>query len=353
MKILYIAREFNRKETGATVVMRRNLKVIKKIVGESNLIEYYLPKVSIMNFISSLITNRSYGITQKNEQEIITMSEQEQPDYIFIESSSYGSLIKALSKKNFKTICFAHNVDTILAKSELKSRNPLISIPKYLSTSRGERIALKYCTRLISLSDRDSNNFNKLFGREADLIIPITFPSFQSLDKINKEDIGDYFLFVGSNFFPNVEGIIWFIKNVATHVNLRFKIVGSCCENLKIKKLDIPQNVEIVGYAQNLEQEYINAAGVIIPIFKGSGMKTKTIEALRYSKSIFGTEEAFAGIDCKYSLIGGKCNTADEFIISLNNASLEIFNEYSNELFNENFSDDSIIEKIRNLLYNE
>jgi len=34
---------------------------------------------------------------------------------------------------------------------------------------------------------------------------------------------------------------------------------------------------------------------VILPIISGSGMKTKTAEALMYGKSIIGIKEAFEG----------------------------------------------------------
>ena len=46
----------------------------------------------------------------------------------------------------------------------------------------------------------------------------------------------------------------------------------------------------------------------------GSGMKSKTAEALMYGKPILGTKEAFEGYDTDPAKVGALCNTATEFI---------------------------------------
>ena len=149
----------------------------------------------------------------------------------------------------------------------------------------------------------------------------------------------DYFLFVGSDFFPNVEGIAWFIKNVAPYINHEIWVVGSCCYNNAIKKLPLTSNVRLKGYIPDLDMCYRNALAVIAPIFSGSGMKTKTIEALSYGKSIFGTTEAFVGIETDFARIGGECNNAAEFIEKMNSLAYERINSYSIQLFLKYFSD--------------
>lgn len=44
---------------------------------------------------------------------------------------------------------------------------------------------------------------------------------------------GDYLLFVGSYFKPNVEGIIWFIDNVMPYINYSLLIIGKGMEKIK------------------------------------------------------------------------------------------------------------------------
>ena len=115
--------------------------------------------------------------------------------------------------------------------------------------------------------------------------------------------------------------------------------MGSCCYNNAIKKLPLTSNVRLKGYIHDLDMCYRNALAVIAPIFSGSGMKTKTIEALSYGKSIFGTTEAFVGIETDFARIGGECNNAAEFIEKMNSLAYERINSYSIQLFLKYFSD--------------
>ena len=67
----------------------------------------------------------------------------------------------------------------------------------------------------------------------------------------------------------------------------------------------------------DLGEYYRNCDVVIAPIFEGSGMKTKTTEALMWGKYIIGTNESFCGfaIDDSFSLN----NTLLPYIIKLLN----------------------------------
>lgn len=352
MKILYIARESGTKKTGASQVMARNLEALRTIVGKENVAEYYFPKTNAKNVAISLIQGGSYGVTKREETAVMRIARELLPDFVFLESSCFGSLYKQMAKIKSKTMCFAHNLDTALCRQEISSRSVLVGLLKYWSTRFNERRTVKYADVLICLNQRDSDGFMRMFGREADLILPITFNKRGlAMPSLSHPALQPYCLFVGSDFFPNVEGIKWFIQNVATQVRTHFRIVGSCCDNPDLKVLTLPHNVEMVGYAENLEEEYLNASGVIAPIFKGSGMKTKTIEALSYGKSVFGTSEAFAGIECDFTRIGALCNTADEFVKVLHSTDLNnTVNNYSLEIFSRNFSDEVFIEQLRGFL---
>jgi len=351
MKLLYISRDVGEESNGANKVMLRNRDCLRQLFGHENVIEYNLPKVSIKNAIYSILSNNGYGITPKTQKEIVRIANSFKPDIVFIDSTSYGSVCKALAKYKYKIVCFAHNVDTELCKQEFRTTKSIKGFLKYHNTKKNEASSLEISHKLICLTSRDSDGFLSLFGRSADLLLPITFNQRDlSIYQEIKQNQNETFAFFGSDFFPNVEGIVWFIKNVAPHVDAEFRIIGKCCENHELKKLPIPRNVTLVGYANSIESEYYNASGIIAPIFKGSGMKTKTIEALSYGKSIFGTGEAFAGIECDYSKVGALCNSEMEFINALNSYNGCPYNRYSEKLFIENFSTGSNINKLKQLL---
>ncbi len=350
MKIIYIARKLGAQKNGASQVMARNLNALRTIVGEDNVTVFDLPMPDMRNVAVSLLCKGSYGVTPKIEKRLLVLADKIRPDIVFIESSSFGSIYKKLNQLGLKTVCFAHNVDTQLCAQEIYSRSFIIGWVKYISTRYNERQTCRYADSLICLNERDSKGFFNIFNRRADLILPITFPSKNRIE-LNEQSTSDapYFLFVGSDFFPNVEGIKWFIENVAPAVDMRFRIVGTCCYNPAISQLKLPYNVSLVGYADDIDSEYKNAIGVIAPIFKGSGMKTKTIEALSYGKSIFGTSEAFAGIECDFAMVGGLCNSVGEFIEKLRCVKKTDgrYNAYSFDVFHSLYSDDHFIECLK------
>lgn len=349
MRILYVARDFGAEKTGANQVMSRNLNALRLIAGKDNVIEYYVPKTNLKTVAFSMLRFGSYGVSKGHEKNIIRLAKDVRPEYVFFEGSLFGSLFKKLKTYSSHTILFAHNLDTELSKQEISSRSSFIGFMKYKFVKFNEKRSAEYADYLICLNERDSRGFNDMFGRKADIILPITFPS-RDLARCLESNQAPYYLFVGSDFFPNIEGVKWFIENVAPKVKADFRIVGTCCKNPELKNIPLPENVKLIGYAKDLNEEYARAAGVIAPIFKGSGMKTKTIEAMSFGKSIFGTDEAFAGVECDYEKIGGLCKTAEEFIEALSNHDADVINEYSLEIFNRGFSDSSFVARLENFL---
>jgi hypothetical protein len=129
------------------------------------------------------------------------------------------------------------------------------------------------------------------------------------------------------------------------------RIVGACCKNPAFHNRILPDNVYLEGYVDNIARYYINADAVIAPIFSGSGMKTKTIEAMSYGKTIFGTNEAFAGIECDYDKIGGLCNTAEEFIRCLASSISRHPNSYTLQLFRTSYTDAVFTSRLKQLIF--
>ena len=92
---------------------------------------------------------------------------------------------------------------------------------------------------------------------------------------------------------------------------------------------------------------------MILPIFKGSGMKVKTCESLMYGKNILATDEAFMGYDIDYDMVGGKCNTSEEFIAKIKEFESNPrprFNTYSRQIFLEKYTEEAVENKFRKIL---
>ena len=344
-KILYITIVSNQVGGGMSC-LSRNLELIKGIPN----IDLDICKVQMQSKVSALFSALRGGnliLSFKDERAILKKIKEGHYDYVFQEGTTSGHLVQSIAETGTRLIVFGHNVETVLYQERARSfRFNLLEQLKYYCVKRNEKRSVENATVLVGLTNRDSETFLNLFGKKADIIIPVSSPSvkLRSFDK--KEDSG---LFVGSDFFPNNEGIEWFIKNVCPYINKKIKIVGSCSKTINYLTKELKARVEVLGLVEDLSVVYQNASFVIVPLFKGSGMKTKTVEAMSYGKTIFGTDECFQGIDCDYSKIGALCNTAQEFIDAINNYDGGLVNDYTIKLFEQNYSNSAVQEKFNKL----
>jgi hypothetical protein len=344
-KILIISpREIKENNFGGLVVFLRNYNALCQIsfVEHFSLFGHY--KIGKIKKKIELLCRRFYGLNKQNEQNILKICEDK--DIIWIDSSQYGKLAKAVKQKYplKKVITFFHNCEYEYTKHEFS-----YLIRKYI-IRKNEEWACKYSDEIIVLNDRDKILVQKLYGRAATAVIPVSFPNKQielSKEKISSIPIA---LFLGSNFFPNTHGIKWFIKKVLPFVNIKLRIVGK-----DMNKVNLPKNekMEILGYVEDLDEIMQNADFMIFPIFRGGGMKVKTCEALMHGKSIIGTNEAFIGYDIDFEKVGAKCETAKDFIDAINEFPKKFekkYNPYSRSIYLKHYSEEKTFYQIKDLL---
>ena len=157
-------------------------------------------------------------------------------------------------------------------------------------------------------------------------------------------------VFLGSYFPANVEGIEWFVKEVLPRVDIRMQIVGKGMERLKEAEWMRARTIEVLSNVPDLGPLFEAADVMVLPIFKGSGMKVKTCESLMYGKNIIGTPEAWSGYELDYAKAGACCLTADEFVAAINDFCQHPrprHNAYSRKVFLEQYSAERMVSKFR------
>lgn len=354
-KILFIGRNYKNKiKNGSSEVTKRNKEILSELfIIEEILLDYnisYLKKIKDILFCNSINF-------KKEVKELLRINiKQEKYTYVWIDNSLYGSIAKFIKKidSNIKIIIFFHNIEYLYFKDKVKIEGVknLIMLPYcYINEKR----SLKFSDKILVLNSRDDTNLNQIYYRKSNLIIPLTLRDKYKENKI-KDDYENKIprgLFVGSNFFANTHGINWFIDNVLPELNIELIIVGSGMEKFKKKYENKNKKIEVLGFVEKIEEEYGKADFIISPIFKGSGMKTKITEALMYGKTIFGTSESFEGFDnLDYNKIGGICNSKEEFIKKIKNYKIQNkVNIYSREIYIKNYSNSSIIEKLKKVIW--
>lgn len=353
MKILYIIKKIG-SDSGGAVINNRNLSLLENVYGKENIIIYEFGKVnSNPGVFYSKFLSFFGDINSKILSDIYSIIREENIKTVFISNSIYGLVSKGIKRefKNLIVITFFHNVEYLYIKdlfksSKLKSR---YFLPFFIK--RVEQLSVNYSDLIIALNERDSDKLFSIYGRKADFLLPTSLET----KKIEKLLLDEKFiskannlelLFVGSNFYANIHGINWFINNVMTKVeNVNLSIVGNGLNNNIITNNN---NTTIYGRVESLDLFYKKAQIVILPIFLGSGMKTKTAEALMYGKPILATSEALEGYSIKkIKDIGAQCETAEEFIEQINYFNqnrLELFDKgiNSKNFFLENYSNEAI-----------
>lgn len=345
---------------GGDVVSLRNVKALESVLGKDNVDVYHIHgegtrKMSHLAGAFHFLSNHFYGLTPGRTEEIVRKVMDY--DYVWIDRSVFGIIANKLRRAGYKgrIICFFHNIEMVFFDAKL---------PKWLP---GRSVVLRcvrqndaYCCSdadtVVALTERDSENLLKQYGRKADFIAPVMFKDRYARDSYPTDVIPPKPLcvFLGSYFPANVQGIEWFVREVYPKVDITLKIVGKGMDQLRTVGKDwLDPAIEVIADAPQLEPYFIEADIMIIPIFKGSGMKVKTCESLMFGKNILATDEAWVGYDLDYNRAGGRCNEASEYVQRINElagSGAPRFNAYSREMFLNNWSDTRALGLFRRIL---
>ncbi|HEV2518495.1 MAG TPA: glycosyltransferase [Devosia sp.] len=120
-----------------------------------------------------------------------------------------------------------------------------------------------------------------------------------------RRDDGATVLFVGAfGYRPNVEGVLWFIREVWPGVRARAAIpprlllVGRD-PPAELQALDAPTDgIEVRGPVDDIATAYAAATLAIAPLHAGAGTRLKLIEAAAHGVPLVTTRLAARGLDC-------------------------------------------------------
>ena len=351
-KILYIGHLIEKPTTGGEVCCFYNQLVLKEIFGNG----FHFVSVSNENKIQIFINKFLFfypGLSIKTIDRILSQIKLLSPEYVFIETAQYGILTKLikLKIKNIKVITFFHNIEIQYAKSYLSLKNPK-SWYFYLLTKYNETKAVKYSDYKFAINDTDSKLMYKLYGIEADFIMPFSIENkvsremHDSLLANNRIIYGKKALFVGSNFFGNTDGLHWFINTILPKLDIHLTIVGKGMS----KAFTDSEKVTVFDFVDDISSFYRSTEFVLLPIISGGGMKTKVAEAMMWGKVILATENAFVGYntsDCNGLYC---CNSFDDYakaISDIQSNNFLLFNENIHQQFLNFHSIQTTVEKTK------
>ena len=366
MRLLYVGSVPDKITCGGDQVNRRNIDMLMSVFGAGNMTQLSLDDAPrergfagrIFSKLASLVRSlRLYagGLDPEKQTRVLRELSSAHYDYVFLSDSQLGRLIPVIKKRlpSAIVVTFFHNVMIQYAKEYVKTSG-ISHLPFYCAVKYNETITANRSDICVTLNSRDSALLEKLYGRRAECELPISYNDRFDEKKVTARAGRTTLLFVGINFFANVSGVRWFAANVMPHVDAKLVIVGSGMDMLKNELEN--DRIEVHGFVPDLDSFYYGADLVVLPIFTGGGMKTKTAEAMMFGRSILGTNEAFVGYDADFTRVGALCESADDFIAAIESwqkNSSPRYNEYCRNLFVEKYSNEASSVKFRNLFSGE
>lgn len=265
------------------------------------------PDNFIRAFIKSVVTRKSFLMCRFSSNKLSNIIKNKLSDHydfivcdhLFAAASFYVSTIKTTVPLFIR----AHNIETIIwnQRSEL-SVNP---IKKALFSRfskqllKAETTLFKQAQQVLTISKTDENWINHQLPTVKTITLPVSIPVTK--DSTNYQEIG--FFHIGSmNWQPNVDAVnylintLWKIPSISS---FPLKIAGYLTENLS-KKLD-SKSIVVAGWVNN-SAEFMQHSGVLIaPVFSGSGIRIKLLEAMALGIPCLTTSLGASGISIEES----------------------------------------------------
>lgn len=351
MRVLFISKDYTLRNDGGCAVTRRNLSLLKEVADCVE--EFIIPVPSMLTRLNNVLLRESYGNTRKLNKRLTKLLSSSY-NLVFFDGSIYGGYLKRFADNGYKTMCFFHNVESKYYRDKYNMTRSILDKAMIGYIEHCEALSCEYADYKIVLNERDKTGLFYRYGCDTDLILPTSFDPLDTkclFAQLNVIHEGEYLLFVGSNFFANMEAVKFIIDEIAPYVQYKIIIIGSICQ--AFDGMVVPPNVVLKGFVSDLLPYYVNARCVINPVFSGSGLKTKTIEALRYGKYVLGTTECFEGIPRDViPEIGLVCNTKEEFIREINNLNCNSVDKDVLNVFNKYFSTEAQAKRFKSFLRN-
>ncbi len=372
-KFLFISPYISDKSSGGGIVSKSNLSSLSKINHQTvvlslnkNLInkKFINLKPPSNKFITAVynffcISGR---LTISSIYKSCLIFYRLKPSLVFLDSSSLGilALIFKLINPKIRIVSFFHNIEYDFQMSKA-SQEGYLYLVSAAADFINEKLAIKYCNDIVMLTKEDSIRSGELYNRQASFLLPVAIEDslISTANKQSNLEKELNVIFVGSNFYANRAAVEFIIKELAPALfrinrDIKFKIIGKSLVDEKIS-LNIPPNVHILGFVEEILPHYKSSFVFIAPIFFGSGMKVKVAEALMNQLPVIGTPLAFHGYindDENFPHLITAL-TVNDFVDSILYAAenQEVLTSSARKDFINRFTSDSSFKKMSQIIY--
>jgi len=278
-------------------------------------------KPNLYKAFLSLFSSSSYFISRfyskQFEKELIHKIELLNPDIIQLESLFLANYIPALKKTNTKIILRAHNVESDIWKERVKKSSFLKRIVLNFIIKRfikSEISAFQSVDAIVAISQNEIDFAKKYAPQTPSILIPLGVNKSQV-----ESNYADSFFHIGAmDWDPNIEGVNWLINevwpSVENETSLTLHLAGKSLEVSLYKSIKGVLNHGEVKSASNF---MLNSGILVVPLFSGSGIRIKIIEAGLLAIPLIATDKAVEGLNLVADVDFLLANTATEFHLQM------------------------------------
>lgn len=256
----------------------------------------------IAALVNLLFSKKSYNITRfydkVYEKALIRLLEAKQYDVVHLEGTYLLPYVKTIREYSSAKISLRlHNIESKIWKRLVVDQKGVIKWYYHILAKRLERFEkeqLQEIDLLVPISTVDEHTYRNWGWTGPSLTVPLGIDVKKTETKLEKNSI--YFL-GALDWLPNQQGLTWFMENVWQRYqgNAHLYVAG---RNMP-KEFEHYQNknTTVKGEVDNAYDFIRDKEIMIVPLFAGSGIRIKIIEAMTMGKVIISTSIGAEGIE--------------------------------------------------------
>ncbi|PPS43122.1 glycosyltransferase family 4 protein [Chroococcidiopsis sp. TS-821] len=325
-------------------LIRNKLKLLKRVLITRDLVKQQKRQRQLANtdFFSQFHQDYFRNVCQNLK-----------PDAIIIEYIRLAYLVQGLDKFEARPLTLIDTHDVGHQRYQIFQANGESEIK---ITAEEEKEILSIFDVIIAIQNQDKETFQQMLPEHR--VIQVGYPCEPKKHEF-KDKLPINITYIAGPNASNKRAIAHFLKKVWLKLIAKFQhkiklhIVGRICEELT--DVEIPARVQLTGWVDEVESVYKEADIVINPVYFGTGLKIKNVEALCHAKPLVtttvGAEGLEHGTNQAFLVSDRPEETYEQLSTLIENE--ELRKQYSEKAYTfacENFTEDEVYRELYQVL---